>query len=78
MGMPPIADMEMQQSIVSAALAEKSRTQTLRKARFEVRSENRQGRKAQAIRWSNLLPSDVASALIPTPFQQRREICEYQ
>jgi hypothetical protein len=43
--MSPIADIDMQDTTVTAALTAKSRTQTVRKARWDRRSEEKRAAK---------------------------------
>jgi hypothetical protein len=58
-GIPPIADMDVHQTIVTAELATKSNAETLTKARCEFRLEANSASMLRQIRDSKVLASEV-------------------
>jgi hypothetical protein len=66
--MPPVADIEVQQTTVTAALTPNRRPQTARKAGCEMRSEGMREIYCEA----------MSLRLMQTPFQQRRSVGQYQ
>src|SRR4030095_4651557 len=68
MSIPPIADMEVHQKIVSVALAMKRSAETPKKARLEVRGEAKPASMLRQIVDSKVWAMEVAGVIMLSPF----------